>query len=199
MRVFFLAIILALLSPLQSALAQPLPQEAAVALAEEFIVENGYTKATRDRIKQQLVFESIERAHTRDEMLRRRYNTLSPKAIGAKRGRKGSNDGWSIAFDHVPASRDEQATCRVVTMNADGSDIRIEHVDGFRKAFALPEISPQPQAASAADPARKGQERPRSGEWWPWLVLGLLLLLTIECAVATRRAATLEPATPADV
>lgn len=69
---------------------------------------------------------------------------------------------------------------------------------GFRKAFALPEIPSQPQATTAADPALAGLERPRSGEWWPWLVLGLLLLLTIECAVATRRAARLEPATPAD-
>ncbi|SDQ75794.1 hypothetical protein [Pseudoxanthomonas sp. CF125] len=136
MRMFVLAIIMALLIPSQSAWAQPLSQKAAVALAEKFIAENGYTKAAPDRIKQQLVFESIELAPTRDEMLRRRYNTLQPKAIGAKEGRKSSKAGWSIAFDYVSVSRGDQDMCRVVTMNADGSDIRIEHVDGFRKAFA---------------------------------------------------------------
>ena len=136
MRAFFIAIILALLIPLQSAWAQPLSQEAAVALAEKFIAENGYTNAAPDRLKEKLDFESIERAPTRDEMLRRRQNTLRPKAIGAKTGRKGSKDGWSIAFDYVQAFRGDQDTCRVVTMNADGSDIRVEHVDGFRKAFA---------------------------------------------------------------
>jgi hypothetical protein len=136
MRVILFAMILALSMSPQRAWAQSISQEAAVALAEKFIAENGYTKSAPDQIKQQLVFESIERAHTRNEMLRHRYNTLQPKAIGVKKGRKGSNEGWSVAFDHAAASRGGQDTCRVVTMNADGSDIRIEHVDGFRKAFA---------------------------------------------------------------
>ena len=136
MRVFLCTIILALSIPPQSAWAQSISQEAAVALAEKFIAENGYTKAAPDQIKQQLVFESIERANTRNEMLRHRNNTLQPKAIGAKKGRRGSSEGWSVAFDHASVSRGGEDTCRVVTMNAEGSDIRIEHVDGFRKAFA---------------------------------------------------------------
>ena len=69
-------------------------------------------------------------------MLGQRHNTLRPKAIGAKRGRRGDKDGWSIAFDYATAVRGGRDSCRVVTMNSDGSNIRIEHVDGIRSYFA---------------------------------------------------------------
>lgn len=107
-----------------------------MALAEQFVAENGYTRAKPDRIKQRLDFEPIERAESRSEMLLQRHNTLQPKAIGAKVGRKGSSVGWSIAFAYSSQVRGGQDSCRVVTMNADGSDIRVEHVDGVRAHFA---------------------------------------------------------------
>ena len=126
---------LALLIPCQSAWGQSLSQKAAVALAEKFIVQNGYTNASPDRIKPQLDFESLERAESRGEILRQRHNTLRPKAIGAKMGRKGSKAGWSIAFDYGPSAPGGRDLCRVVTMDSDGSHIRIEHVDGVRSHF----------------------------------------------------------------
>ena len=134
-KLLFTLFLAALVSP-QSAWAQALSQKAAVAWAEKFIVQNGYTNAAPSQIKQRLDFESIERADSRDEMLRQRHNTLQPKAIGAKKGRKGAKAGWSIAFAYVPSVRGGRDLCRVVTMDADGSNIRIEHVDGIRNYFA---------------------------------------------------------------
>ena len=119
----------------QATLAQSLSKQAAIALAERFVVENGYTSADPSRIKDQLDFESIEWTDDRNEMLKLRHSTLQPKAIGAKQGRNGDNHGWSIAFDYVRGTFGGRDVCRVVTMGSDGSSIRIEHMDGFRKFF----------------------------------------------------------------
>lgn len=126
-----------LLAPCQAALAQALSSQDAIALAEKFVVENGYTNAAQDHIKHQLDFESIEWTADRSEMLRRRHNTLQPKAIGAKQRRKGAKHGWSIAFDYATGTPGGQDVCRVVTMDGDGSSMRIEHVDGIRKFFGF--------------------------------------------------------------
>jgi len=136
MNKLILIALLALLMPYQPAWGQTLTQKAAVALAEKFIADNGYTAASSSPVKQQLDFESLERTDNRAEMLKQRHNTLQPKAIGAKTGRKGSKAGWSIAFAYASWVRGGQDSCRVVTMDGDGSNIRIEHVDGIRKYFA---------------------------------------------------------------
>ena len=120
-------LVISSLTPCSAALAQALTQQAAMALAEEFVVENGYTDAAPDRIKRQPDLEPIEWTSDRSEMLERRYNTLRPRAIGAKPGRKGGEAGWSVAFDYsreLPGGRDN---CRVVTMDSNGANIRIEH------------------------------------------------------------------------
>lgn len=130
------ALFLVLLVPCQSAWGQALSQKAAVELAEKFIVKNGYTDAPPDQIMQELDYESIEFAENRIKMLQQRQNTLQPKAIGAKKGRRGGKAGWSIAFDFSASVHDGRDSCRVVTMDNDGSNIRIEHVDGLRKFFA---------------------------------------------------------------
>ena len=124
-----------LLAVSQGALAQTLSQQAAIALAETFVVENGYT-ITTSRIKNHLDLESIERTSDRSEMLRRRHSTLQPTAIGAKQGRRGAKLGWSIAFEYTSSTRGAENGCRVVTMDGDGSNIRIEHQDGIREFFA---------------------------------------------------------------
>lgn len=126
---------LALLTPCESALGQVLSQKAAVALAERFVVRNGYTDAPPDQVKHDLDFESIEFAENREAMLRQRRNTLRPRAIGVRRGRRSSKSGWSVAFDFVESIDANRGSCRVVTMDSDGSNIRIEHVDGLRKFF----------------------------------------------------------------
>ncbi len=125
-----------MLLPCQVALAQVLSKLDATALAEKFVVENGYTSASPERVKRQPDFESVERTDNRSEMLQQRFNTLLSKAIGAKQGRKGSAVGWSIAFEYTLTVANMHDICRVVTMNDDGSNMHMEHVDGFRKFFA---------------------------------------------------------------
>lgn len=121
---------------IQHAPSHNLSKEEAIRIGERFVLENGYTSAPPELIKQQLDHESIEWQGDRKEMLQHRYNSLKPKAIGAKRGRKGETAGWSVAFDRVAGDSSSPATCRVVTMDDDGSNMRMEHVDGVRNAFA---------------------------------------------------------------
>jgi len=78
---------------------------------------------------------------------------------------------------------------------ADTTESRVSATDAeaFRKAFALPDAR---SGAAAAPFAITGhEERPRDGEWWRWLALGLLILLIFECALATRRS---DPSPPLD-
>ena len=115
--------------------ADPLTAEQAVAKAEEFVLANGYTDAESDKIKQELEHESLERASSRDEILKARFNTLQRRAIGVRRGAQ-QGAGWSVAFDYVePHKSEDRAACRVVTMKPDGSDMRVEHQDGIRDFF----------------------------------------------------------------
>jgi hypothetical protein len=82
---------------------------------------------------------------------------------------------------------------------ADPAEANVIAVDAtaFCKAYALPDATvPQPPPAVVA--SGTGEERPKTGEWWPWLTLILLSLLTLECAVATRKSARPESPTPLD-
>lgn len=117
------------------AYALALSQGAAVALAESFIAKNGYTTLPREQINRNLHPESLELYGSREEQLRQRFNTLEPKAIGIKRGARGRQNGWSVAFEYVGASAKSE-TCRVVTMDEDGTNLTVQHVNGIRKYFA---------------------------------------------------------------
>lgn len=122
--------------------AASLSKEEAIQTAERFVLENGYTNAPREKVKAQLDHESIEMIvegkEAREQLLDARVDTLKLKAIGIRKGRKGGSDGWSVAFEYTNPSLNE--TCRVVTMNSDGTNMRVEHVDGilsFFKGFDL--------------------------------------------------------------
>lgn len=104
--------------------------EVAVELAERFVRENGYTDAPDSVIKSQLDLESIERTNSRSELLKWRRNTLQPKAIGGK----ATDGGWGVAFDYVS----HPGSCRVVTMDKDGSQISMKHQDGIREYWLGP-------------------------------------------------------------
>ena len=118
-----------------AAIAQPLTKVAAIALAEKFIAENGYTKLPTSKLKSALDPESLEWGFSRDKTLAHRFNTLNGRAIGIKSGGKGEADGWSVAFDFA-GGRVSSTSCRVVTMEKDGSNLRVQHVDGIRTYFA---------------------------------------------------------------
>ena len=117
-----------------TACASELGKKEAVAAAEIFILENGYTDAPLADVKRNLDHENIQWDQNRDGILKDRANSLKRKAIGIKNGRKGKSPGWSVGFDYV--SERHKANCRVVTMNLDGSEIKVEHADGIRKYFA---------------------------------------------------------------
>ncbi|AKU22565.1 hypothetical protein [Massilia sp. NR 4-1] len=134
MRNLIIGLFIAAIS-LSAAAAEKLNMEAAVKLAEKFVAENGYTDLPESRIKPVLDNESLEWTSSRKERLAQRHKMLLPTAIGAKYERKGEMAGWSIAFDYSINAGDRRS-CRVVTMAANGSGIRIEHVDGVRKYFA---------------------------------------------------------------
>ena len=111
---------------------QELSEIEAVRLAEEFIAQNGYTDLRADKSK--LAHETIEWTSNVDDMLRQRHDTLARKAYGIVHGRKGGAPGWTVVFRYShPASKQERRNGRAVTMNLDGSGLRVEHVDFILK------------------------------------------------------------------
>ncbi|WP_431475565.1 hypothetical protein [Massilia eburnea] len=128
------AILFVALTCLHAKASENLTMESAVKIAEKFVAENGYTNLPASSVKQVLNSESVEWASERQKQLEQRFNTLLPSAIGAKTGRKGNKAGWSVAFDYA-STPGTLGACRVVTMASDGTDIRVEHVDGVRKYF----------------------------------------------------------------
>jgi|SRR6185295_14565437 hypothetical protein len=105
-----------------------LSETEAVKLAEQFIAQNGYTDLPPDKGK--LAYETIEWEGDVDKMLQYRKDTLERKAYGIVRGRKGASPGWTVVFRYKhPSDREERRIGRAVTMNLNGSDTRVEHVD----------------------------------------------------------------------
>jgi opacity protein-like surface antigen len=115
--------------------AQAVSKATAVGLAETFIARNGYTNLPRDQVRPDLDPESLDWGGSREKELDRRFNTLNPNAIGVKKGVRGKQNGWSIAFDYVGGGQNSR-TCRVVTMDEDGTNLTVQHVDGIRSYFA---------------------------------------------------------------
>jgi hypothetical protein len=107
-----------------------LSQAEAVTSAEQFVAQNGYTDLAPDKTK--LSFETIEWESNVDRMLQERHGTLERRAYGILRGRKGGSAGWTVVFRYThPIDRRARSTGRAVTMNLDGSEPRVEHVDFF--------------------------------------------------------------------
>jgi hypothetical protein len=105
-----------------------LTQSEAIALAERFIAENGYTDLSPDKTK--LSYETIEWESNVDKMLEQRHDTLERRAYGVVSRRKGGEPGWTIVFRYKhPRDRQTRSNGRAVTMNLDGSKPRVEHVD----------------------------------------------------------------------
>ena len=105
-----------------------LTQAEAVKAAERFIAQNGYTDLPPDNRK--LSYETIEWESNVNRMLKDRRDTLERRAYGVLRGRKTATRGWTVVFRFKhPADQEERKLGRAVTMNLDGSDARVEHVD----------------------------------------------------------------------
>ena len=98
----------------------------AVRLAEEFIVQNGYTNLPP--LKDTLSYESVEMAANTDEMLKWRHDTLERKAYGLISSGRMGKDGWTVVFraSH-PRTKEDNVLGRAVTMDAKFSNLRVEH------------------------------------------------------------------------
>ena len=129
-----LVILFFALACLQANATEPISVESAVKIAERFVAENGYTNLPESRVKEILDNEGIEWSLGRKERLAQRRNTLRPQAIGARKSRKNGSPGWSVAFDYVGQTGNSDV-CRVVTMDLNGRDVQIVHVDGIRSYF----------------------------------------------------------------
>ena len=77
--------------------AEDLFGEEVVALAERFVLENGYTDAPQSELKAQLDLESIELSDRRADLLESRWNSLRPDAMGIK----ATDVGWGVGFYYV--------------------------------------------------------------------------------------------------
>ena len=129
------ALILFLVHFMDATAAETLSKSAAVTLAQKFVAENGYTDLPSSQVKDKLDSESLEWTDVRETILASRFNTLRPSAIGVKAGAMRKAEGWSVAFDYVGHGA-SPAGCRVVTMDSDGANIRMQHADGIRTYFA---------------------------------------------------------------
>jgi hypothetical protein len=113
-----------------NAIAQDRPNQnidcsKAVEIAQAFIASNGYTDLPATADKSKLAFETIERTSNSNKILKRRYNTIERKAYGIIHRRRGGSPGWTVVFLY---KRNIRGVGRVVTMDEDGSRIRVEHV-----------------------------------------------------------------------
>ena len=132
LRVVATILLLHLVVVAQSQKRRPLTQAEAVALAEQFIEQNGYTDLPPDKTK--LSYETIEWESNVDKMLEQRHDTLERNAYGFRSGRRGREPGWTVVFRFKhPGDPQMESTGRAVTMNLDGSKPRVEHVDFILK------------------------------------------------------------------
>jgi hypothetical protein len=125
----FLVFLIATVSQAQK---RRLTEAEAIKLAEQFIAQNGYSDLPPNKTK--IAYETIEWESNAHQMLKERHDTLQRKAYGVVRGRKAESAGWTVVFRYKhPADREERSLGRAVTMNLDGSDTRVEHVDFILK------------------------------------------------------------------
>lgn len=110
---------------------EAITKDEAVAVAERFIQEQGYTHVPATVKGNAVVLESITWSEHEEDLFRQRFNSLHPRAIGIKRTDHPVPGGWGVAFDYVTDYANEDI-CRVVTMNADGTNLRVQHVEGAR-------------------------------------------------------------------
>jgi hypothetical protein len=106
---------------------EPLDEKMAIAAAEKFIADNGYTDLPPMKDKSGLAHESIEWTNDVDELLQQRHDSLERKAYAiTKHGRAGP--GWTVGFRY---KRGGDIAGRAVTMDINGGNIRLEHQDVF--------------------------------------------------------------------
>lgn len=113
-------------------------KEQAVKLAEQFIIDNGYTNLPADKSK--LSYELFDQYENNvDSILKRRHNTLQPKAFCISEDK----DRWDVGFLSTGVDlskldsiqRQTNLSGRAVIVMKDGKEIRIAHKDPLFSYF----------------------------------------------------------------
>lgn len=103
------------------ATGKPIAEDEAIRRAEAFVVANGYTDRPHAPLSQ-IAWEPLEFETDKERLLLRRARTLRAAAYGVSPGRKDGSPGFTVFFSQTHAT----SNGRVVTMNPDGSGIRME-------------------------------------------------------------------------
>jgi hypothetical protein len=109
----------------------------AIQLAEQFIIDNGYTDLPAAKDKKKIVPESVN-PMTGEWGMQMRHDSLQRKAYGYSQGNRTAKD-WTIVFkckykkedaEIIPDYEARLRTAgRAVTMDAYGKKIKMEHQD----------------------------------------------------------------------
>lgn len=115
-----------------------LTKEQAVKLAEQFIIDNGYTNLPADKSK--LSYELFDQYENNvDSILKHRRNTLQAKAFCISEDK----DRWDVGFLSIcvdlskldSIQRQTNLSGRAVIVMKDGTEIRIAHKDPIFSYF----------------------------------------------------------------
>jgi len=111
----------------------PLSLSQAVQLAETFIAQNGYTDLPPIQDRRRLAFESLDGLGglAIDHILEIRHNELQRHAYSYGGWQVRKRPGWTIVFLYTKDPKNGRA----VTMNRDGSEIEVQHLDVRLSAF----------------------------------------------------------------
>jgi hypothetical protein len=113
-------------------------KEQAIKLAEQFIIDNGYTSLPADKSK--LSYELFDQLENNvDSILKRRHNTLQSKAFCISENK----DRWNVGFLSTEVNlskldskqRQTDLPGRAVIVMKDGKEIRIAHKDPLFSRF----------------------------------------------------------------
>lgn len=89
-------------------------------------------------------------------------------------------------FDHPAGIRESGGRWLVANAAASESEHQAWTPLAFRQKFALPLPSLQPVPSTSTMAAQSSPDRLRPNEWWPWLAVALLCLLTLDTILANR-------------
>ena len=115
-----------------------LTKEQAIKRAEQFVIDNGYTNLPPDKSK--LSYELFDQYENNvDSILKRRHNTLQPKAFCISEDK----DGWHVGFLSVIVDlskldsllRQTNLSGRAVIVMKNGKEIKIAHKDPLFSYF----------------------------------------------------------------
>ena len=114
-----------------------LSKEKAIKLAEQFIIDNGYTNLSADKSK--INYELFESENNVDDILKKRHNTLQPKAFCISERK----DRWDVGFISVGVDlvkldsmqRQADLSGRAVIVMKHRKEIRIAHKDPLFSHF----------------------------------------------------------------